>query len=226
MGLNARDAVKAFAQVDLREGDAQRGRRDAHARFDALPVGGLGRVLIAGDDGPARGIDLRRGQKDIRREESCVRKIKRHDDRSFEGTPRRVRRMIERKVRHRPIRASAAAYMGSVCVFIGSSIAAKGGKVNGAKAFFSMEMKRGQREESRKGKKQFGWRKRAQRTERCLKGETRAAGRKPEKRKSSSDGGSAHSALFGRKRAVLAHTLVQFPLDNSQHQCYNSKLGH
>lgn len=47
-----------------------------------------------------------------------------------------------------------------------------------------------------------------------------------DKRKSGSDSGSVYSTLFGRKRAVLAHTLVQFLLDNSQHQCYNSKLGY
>lgn len=51
----------------------------------------------------------------------------------------------------------------------------------------------------------------------------RTAEYEQEIRETRSDSGNA---LFGRKRTVLAHTLVQFLLDNSKHQCYNSKSGH
>ena len=64
--LDVRHAVEALGQVDFRERQAQRRGRVADVGFHALPVSGVGRVLITGDDRPARRIDVRRGQEDVR----------------------------------------------------------------------------------------------------------------------------------------------------------------
>ena len=52
-------------QVGLGQDEAQGGRRIADGLFHALPILGLGRELVAGDDGPLLHIDVLVGQQDV-----------------------------------------------------------------------------------------------------------------------------------------------------------------
>ena len=52
-------------QVGLGQDEAQGGRRIADGLFHALPILGLGRELVAGDDGPLLHIDALVGQQDV-----------------------------------------------------------------------------------------------------------------------------------------------------------------
>ena len=52
-------------QVGLGQDETQGGRRIADGLFHALPILGLGRELVAGDDGPLLHIDVLVGQQDV-----------------------------------------------------------------------------------------------------------------------------------------------------------------
>ena len=52
-------------QVGLWQDEAQGGRRITDGLFHALPILGLGRELVAGDDGPLLHIDVLVGQQDV-----------------------------------------------------------------------------------------------------------------------------------------------------------------